>query len=24
MAQREPMSLFQFHKMFPTEEDCAN
>ena len=24
MAQREPMSLFQFHKMFLTEEDCAN
>lgn len=23
MAQREPMSLFQFHQTFSTEEDCA-
>lgn len=23
MAQREPMTLFQFHKMFTTEDDCA-
>jgi len=23
MAQREPMSLFQFHQLFSTEEDCT-